>query len=696
MAARNGLERLGLRMAGKFVLAVTLLVLVVVALVVAVGVAWVRDTMVTQLETEGESLSRTIARTAGYYVIFDLKDDLTVIAADLSQQQNIAYAEFLSSDGSVVASTPGRQRPAQIEEIARGSEPTSGEIGSDTGDLHVFVQPIFETGAEEGGEPRGWFRLVMNESAADAAVRRFIIGGILVTIAMLGVAILLARLGARQIVGPVESVVGSARSLAAGDLTKRSEVATNDEIGELAIAFNEMASNLEQTVGQFAQSQARLSAVTQTIGSASHKVLESADSQRTLLDEAYTSIDQLNDGIKRVSRNVEDLSGSSEETSSSILEMVASMEEVSRHADSLLRSVEDTSSATTEMVSSINEVDQNVDYLRSFVTDTSASMIQMGASISQVQSNAARSYDLAVSAAEAAGEGMTAVRETIDGMERIRSSTTEASAVVTRLGDRSTEIGKILNVIEDVAEQTNLLALNAAILAAQAGEHGRGFSVVAGQIRDLSERTANSTRDISNLIRSVRDEVAHAIVKMNEGSVSVESGVRIAHDAGRALNRILESSNSAAEAGKEIANATRDQAQGSENVTRAVEKVQDMVNQINAATRQQTAGSQHILSSLESIREITRYVQQAMVEQRSGSQMISRAAERMIDKVHDILEASAGQAKGSQAIVGMMEQVRAIAEQNRRAANEMTGAIETLNGAMRGLDEQMRRFRARG
>ena len=696
MSVTRGSGRALLRLRGKFVLAVTLLVLIVVALMLAIGVIWVRDTMVAQTESEGTSLSRTIARTAGYYVIFDLRDDLSTITGDLAGMPGIEYADFVSSDGSVLAATPDREMPAGLSQVRRTADPTSGEMESAGESLHAFIHPIFEAGAEEGGDPRGWFRLVMNENAASSAVARFVAGGLVITLLMLAVAIFLAQIGAKRIVGPVQEVVESARLVAGGDLTRRTHVTTSDEIGELAVAFNDMAANLEQTVGHVVQSQGRLSTAGQTISGSSRKVLESADDQRSLLDQAYESVDHLNDGIKRVSRNVEDLSASSEETSSSILQMVASIEEVSRHADSLLRSVEDTSSATTEMVSSISEVDQNVDYLRNFVTDTSASMIQMSASISQVQSNAARSYDLAVSAAEAAGEGMGAVRETIDGMERIRSSTNEASAVVTRLGDRSAEIGKILNVIEDVAEQTNLLALNAAILAAQAGEHGRGFSVVAGQIRDLSERTANSTRDIGSLIRSVREEVAHAIVTMNEGSVSVESGVQIAHEAGRALNRILESANSAAESGKEIANATRDQAKGSENVTRAVEKVQDMVNQINAATRQQTAGSQHILSSLESIREITRYVQQAMVEQRSGSQMISRAAERMIDKVHDILEISAGQAKGSEAIVSMMEQVRAIAEHNRRAASDMTTSIESLNGAMRGLDEQMRRFRARG
>src|SRR4029077_17572139 len=269
-------------------------------------------------------------------------------------------------------------------------------------------------------------------------------------------------------------------------------------------------------------SQVKLRSVVDTVDSRSRTVIERVDEQRTIIDETYQSVDKLNNGVRKITDNVEALSASSEETSSSMLEMVASMEEVTRHTETLFTSVEETASATHQMVSSINEVDQNVVYLTNFVTDTSSSMVEMSASIAQVESNAARSYDLAVAVADAAEGGTRAVWETIAGMEQIRRSVAEANAVVSRLGERSVAIGKILNVIEDVAEQTNLLALNAAILAAQAGEHGKGFSVVAAEIRELSERTASSAREIANLIGSVQQEVGNALTAMTGASRLVE------------------------------------------------------------------------------------------------------------------------------------------------------------------------------
>jgi methyl-accepting chemotaxis protein len=456
-----------------------------------------------------------------------------------------------------------------------------------------------------------------------------------------------------------------------------------------------MAADHEKTVKNLIQSQTKLKSVVETVDSRSHLVIARVDEQRSVIDETYNSIDQLNGGVRKITDNVEALSASSEETSSSMLEMVASMEEVSRHTDTLFTSVEETASATHEMVSSISEVDQNVVYLTSFVTDTSASMVEMSASIAQVEANAARSYDLTLAVADAAESGMKAVRETIDGMEQVRQSVVEANAVVSRLGERSVAIGKILNVIEDVAEQTNLLALNAAILAAQAGEYGKGFSVVAAEIRDLSERTASSTRDIAGLIRGVQEEVENALRVTAAGSSLVENGVTLSHEAGKALNVILDSASKASNMGKEIAGATREQAAGSENVTRAVDRLQSMVGQINSATRQQAQGSDHIMKAVESMREVTKYVRQAMVEQKSGSSMISAAAERMIEMIHEIFQVAAGQSSESEKIVATMQQVRAIADGNRSTAQDMSEAITLLNDAIRSVESEVKKFRVR-
>ncbi|HEY0144507.1 MAG TPA: methyl-accepting chemotaxis protein [Thermoanaerobaculia bacterium] len=683
--------RFGLR--AKFVAAFALQSVLIALLILGIQQFLVRRAMINQTVEQGAAIAQTIESTAGYYVIFGLTDDLKSITTDLGRSTSVDYAEFLSGEGKILAAT----KPAVPQDLR--NRPLRRENGTETANgSHVYTVPFYETKADASNpaaKPKGFFRLLMNESQAESAIRSLRGWNALITAGVLILASILAWLASRLIVRPILGLVKTAREISKGDLTQRAGVDTSDEIGSLAEAFNGMAANLERTLKSLVQSQAKLKSVVETVDSRSRTVIHRVDEQRAIIDDTYQSVDQLNSGVRKITDNVEALSASSEETSSSMLEMVASMEEVSRHTDTLFTSVEDTASATHEMVSSISEVDQNVVFLTNFVTDTSSSMVEMSASIAQVETNAARSYDLGVAVADAAESGMRAVRETIDGMEQIRQSVIEANTVVSRLGERSFAIGKILGVIEDVAEQTNLLALNAAILAAQAGEHGKGFSVVAAEIRELSERTASSTRDIANLIRSVQDEVGNAGKAMGSGAQLVEHGVSLSHEAGKALNNILESAAKASNMNREIANATREQAQGSETITRSIERLQSMVQQINSATGQQAQGSDHILRAVESMREVTRYVRQAMVEQKSGSAMISAAAERMIEMIHEIFQVAANQASESEKIVVTMEQVRAIADGNRSSAAEMSDAIGLLNDAIRSLDEEVRKFRVR-
>ncbi len=689
--------RFGLRW--KFTAAFALQTIVIAILIVAIEQYSVTKTVRGQTIEQGAAIANTIESTAGYYVLFGLTDDLKKIITDIGSNASVQYADFIAPDGKPLAQSSTRTPPEIASVLTSPRALATADVKNAAGQtLHLFVVPFFETRAEAANptaKAKGYFRLLINERQSEAAVRTIWTTNVVVTLLALIVAVLLAYAASRIIARPVMELADTAQRISQGDLTHRALKVSDDEIGALSESFNTMASNLERTMKSLQQSQEKLKTVVDTVGSRSRTVMDRVDEQRAIIDETYRSIDHLNGGVRKITDNVEALSASSEETSSSMLEMVASMEEVSRHTDTLFSSVEETASATTEMVSSINEVDQNVVYLTNFVTDTSSSMIEMSASIAQVETNAARSYDLTLAVASAAESGMKAVRETIDGMEQIRQSVADANAVISRLGERSVAIGKILNVIEDVAEQTNLLALNAAILAAQAGEYGKGFSVVAAEIRELSERTASSTRDIGNLIGAVQGEVNNALSTMSAGTKLVEGGVSLSHEAGKALNKILDSATKASQMGKEIAGATREQAQGSENVTQSVSRLQEMVKQISAATGQQAQGSEHIMRAVESMREVTKYVRQAMSEQKSGSTMISTAAERMIEMIHEIFQVAANQATESEKIVATMEQVRAIADGNRKSAVDMEEAVGLLNDAIRSLDEEVRKFRVR-
>lgn len=691
------IRALGTNLRTKFILALALQTVLVAVVLVLVGQWGVRRAVREQIAERGSAIADAIQSTSSYYVLFGLTDDLQPIVKDLASSPTIEYADFVSGSGEVlVASDPARRPAAFAAPPTESAGVMAAGRSADGRQLQLFVRPLMQAG-EEGGaaKPGGWFRLALNDRAVRDAVGRAFWFNVIGMAIALAAGLAIAFLGSRRMARPILDLVGSAQQIAAGDLTHRAVKESEDEIGILADSFNAMAANLESTVAKITAATEKTRSVAEAVDGRTRGIIRSSEEGVGVLGEAHASIDRFNAGVLRIAENVEVLSASSEETSSSILEMVASMEEVSKQTDALFESVEQTSSATAQMVSSLREVDRSVDHLQSFVTDTGASMLQMNASITEVEQNAARSSELAVATADAAESGMRAVRETIDAMETIRRAVLDSNVVVSRLGERSAAIGKILNVIDDVAEQTNLLALNAAILAAQAGEHGKGFSVVAAQIRNLSERTGRSTREIAGLIHSVQEEVENSLRSMSEGAKSVGSGVDLAHDAGKALNNILEAANKSADRGREIASATREQAEGSTRIARSIEQLQELVRQINTATAQQASGSDHIQNAVETMREATRYVRQAMAEQRYGSQMLSTSADQNMQMVHGIQEAGSEQGSESGKIVRVIETIRQIADANRVAAIEMADAVRQLLEAARSLEGEVRHLRVR-
>ena len=235
--------------------------------------------------------------------------------------------------------------------------------------------------------------------------------------------------------------------------------------------------------------------------------------------------------------------------------------------------------------------------------------------------------------ASATKSSAEAILKTIGEIYRIKESSQEAVSVISSLGSRIEAIGQIVNVIDDVAEQTNLLALNAAIIAAQAGEQGKGFAVVADEIEDLAERAGASTREITDLIKTVQAESKNAITAVERGAHNVDRGVEVSNEAERALKKILESSQKSTNMVRAIARATVEQAKGSKQVTDAIGRIAETVQQIAAATAQQARGSELIMRSAEKMRIITQHVERSSQEQARGGRQISSAIETISSMV---------------------------------------------------------------
>ncbi|GFO69238.1 methyl-accepting chemotaxis protein [Geomonas limicola] len=204
---------------------------------------------------------------------------------------------------------------------------------------------------------------------------------------------------------------------------------------------------------------------------------------------------------------------------------------------------------------------------------------EMSATSSEIASNCTLAADASQNSTNAASAGARVVQETIAGMSIIAERVTQTSQTIQALGSRSQQIGEIVGTIEDIADQTNLLALNAAIEAARAGEQGRGFAVVADEVRALAERTTKATREISEMIRAIQNETAEAVKAMEDGVREVERGAVSSQRSGQALDDILSKINEVANQIHQIATAAEEQTATTCEVTTKVQQITDVVAQ---------------------------------------------------------------------------------------------------------------------
>ncbi len=402
-------------------------------------------------------------------------------------------------------------------------------------------------------------------------------------------------------------------------------------LAELATSFERSKSSHESIQKKGEEQRKRLadivSALKQQVAGSRTRTTESA---RLLRDAGVA----FGDATKRIDQ----LLVSTSEASRSVNELDSNTHEVAEHAAELAKSVRETVSSLEQMAYAIREVAKNVDALSLTAEETSSSMNEMDLSIDQVQSNANETARLSEEVTHDAEKGTEAIVKTMSEIYRIKESSLEAVSAISTLGFRIDAIGQIVNVIDDVAEQTNLLALNAAIIAAQAGEHGKGFAVVADEIKDLAERAAASTREITDLIKTVQAESRNAILAVERGAANVDRGVEVSNEAERALKKILESSHKSTNMVRAIARATVEQSKGSKQVTDAIGRIAETVQQIAASTTQHARGSELVMRGAEKMRVVTQAVERGALGQAQGTLKISGTVTELSEGIEELAQ----------------------------------------------------------
>lgn len=526
-------------------------------------------------------------------------------------------------------------------------------------------------------------------------MRARVMGSLNASIVILFVLGIIAIFLRRMVLSNVEKAIAAISGMEKDrDLTARLRVKGNEEMSKFASSLNSFVETVQKFVQRINRVSYQVSSASTQIAVNSSRVADGAHVQAKASESTSGAIEEMNASIREVASAANRLSSSAEGTSSSIMQMTASIDEIAGSASVLSQSVDSTVSSLSEVSASIREVSSSVKVLSESVEVGAETLNMITSLVDKVEGSARESAQLTEKVARDARElGSGAMARAIGGMDRIKAAVERSGEVIDRLGARSKQIGEILDIIDEVTDQTELLSLNAAILASQAGEHGKGFAVVAGEIKDLAERTASSTSEISKLIASVQDEADEAVEAMAAGRRAVEEGQAVVHEAKAVLGEIVDSSEKSSEISKLIESSTTDQANGALLVREAMAKISDRVGHILKATQELTAGGDQIMREANKVMDVASQVKLSTQEQSKGSEVIIRAVEDVSVQARHIANATGEQSIGSQDIARSIERILEVARENEGLAGEMALAVEELARHTEDLKSEISSFR---
>jgi methyl-accepting chemotaxis protein len=441
-----------------------------------------------------------------------------------------------------------------------------------------------------------------------------------VTLGGLGIVILLSASiswrVAKSITAPLSQLISVAGQIGnTGDLEQKVEIRGEDEVAQLARTFNNMVLYLREMAG-----------ISEAIAGGDLSVEINPRSSRDTLGKAFR---EMTLGLRNLVKNVRD---SAAQVASGSNQVASASDESAKISVQAASAIDEVTSTMHEMSINVQNMVKSTQMQASNVSETSASIDEMVASIQRVADTAKVLLDISQRSRDEVHNGINTMEKATDGLSRINASIGSSAEIISALGQRADDIGKIIEVIDDLAEQTNLLALNAAIEAARAGEHGLGFAVVADEVRKLAEKSAQSTREISELIQSIQKEARKAVDNMEKSTTIVNEGLSLGGDLSGALKKISSVVSEVYKFAQEIGAATNEQSHGSSQIAKATTRLNEITHEINSSVEEQASGAQAVVRAMEKMREL---VQRSS----SGSTELAASAEQMSKMSRSMLEA---------------------------------------------------------
>jgi len=497
-------------------------------------------------------------------------------------------------------------------------------------------------------EKAGWAATEASKEKSSQITERSTVNNLVSVFVCILIGGVLGTVLPRRIVRPINKIQYAANMIADGDIDQDITVESNDEIGILSASFQKMIGYMKD-IASSAVSIAN-GDLTVEIQPRSEKDLlgnslkSMADSLKETISLVSTSATNLNMASGHLAESATQASGATQQISMTVQQVAVGTTQQAEY-----------STRTSELVEKMAEAMMKVERGAKEQGIAAAKAAELTASLSeaiqQVEGNARAVTEGSNQATEAAKSGTGIVESTIEGMNRIQVKVGVSAEKVQEMGKRSKQIGAIVETIDDIASQTNLLALNAAIEAARAGEHGKGFAVVADEVRKLAERSSVATKEIGQLIKGIQETVNEAVKAMNEGATEVEGGVELANESGKALGNILKAAEAVRKQANEATEAALRMNKFSEELVRSVDEVAKIAEVNSTASDEMKMDSDEVTRAIENIASVSE-------ENSAAIEEVSASTEEMNAQVEDVTGSAKRLAETAEQLMSMVSRFK--------------------------------------
>jgi methyl-accepting chemotaxis protein len=622
-----------------------------------------------------------------------------------------AEAEYLrrarDAQESALANAWGLPGPAEVQMVFRVSGGSTALFGADGRPLAaagpagsaLVPGPVGETRVDGGwvlrraAGPGATLSTFLPEAPFQARLTAYWRSGVALVLIVYLAAGILVWVAARSMTMPLRALSDAAGRVASGDLGASPPSISHDEMGQLAAQFRRMAQGLAGLVTAVQQATRGVDQAARDVGEIGERVRRGALGQRSGVTAVDGAVGAMEGSIELVSRGVGGLADYVASTSAAVGEMAAALDEVRRQAEELDRSMEGATREVQALSESGRRAEAEIRSLNDLAGRTGDTLGRVEASLSGVELAAVAGQLNTAQAAELAEQAGGVVEETARGIERVRKAVSDAQQRVTGLGSRTGDIDQIVDFIADVAGRTNLLSLNASIIAAQAGEHGKAFAVVADQIGELATQIASSTKSIGEIIRAVRedvegtasliargDELAAAEVEQAKHSLEALEQIKTAtHQAHENAGRIQAAVAGHRESSKDVSRLAGSIGESSRTLAEAVERVGTSVTALSAAARGADA--------------LADRVSRALAEQTDLGRNQLQSLERLNAMIEEVTRAVTSHGEATRRVHTSLKDLGSAAAEHEAAVTELAGVAGGLQDRARQLSERVERFK---